>query len=75
MHADVSWDVLSKQLLMNYDPKVHNISLLHEVIFILVVIVVVVVVYPTICYVNAVVSLSNVQIRLLFSKWLPPVWE
>ena len=60
MHADVSWDVLSKQLLMNYDPKVHNISLLHEVIFILVVmvivvmvvvVVIVVAVYPTICYV------------------------
>ena len=31
MHADVSWDVLSKQLLMNYDPKTHNISQLHEV--------------------------------------------
>ena len=44
MHADVSWDVLSKQLLMNYDPRVHNISLLHEVIFILVVIMVIVVV-------------------------------
>ena len=54
---------------MNYDPKVHNISLLHEVIFILVVMVMVVVVivvavYPKICYVTAVVSLSNVQIRL-----------
>ena len=32
LHADVSWDVLSKQLLMNYDPKLHNVSLLHEVI-------------------------------------------
>ena len=31
LHADVSWDVLSKQLLMNYDPKTHNISQLHEV--------------------------------------------
>ena len=54
LHADVSWDVLSKQILMNYDPKKHNISLLHEVIFILVVLVVV---YPTTYNMNAIVSL------------------
>ena len=68
MHADVSWDVLSKQLLMNYDPRVHNISLLHEVIFILVVImvivvvmlmVIVVIVCPKICYLNIIASLPK----------------
>ena len=66
----MSWDVLSKQLLMNYDPRVHNISLLHEVIFILVVIMVIVVVmvmvivvmvmvvivYPKICFLNVIAS-------------------
>ena len=32
LYADVSWDVLSKQLLMNYDPATHNVSKLHQVI-------------------------------------------
>ena len=31
LYADVSWDVLSKQLLMNFDPAVHNVSKLHQV--------------------------------------------
>jgi len=30
LYADVSWDVLSKQLLMNFDPAVHNVSKLHQ---------------------------------------------